>query len=569
MVWRQRLVSGVFAVGGLILAARLVQIQCLDQARFANRASKQRQFDERVAARPGDIYDRRGRLLATTTLSHSLYVDPSVLTDRVNAARQLAAALEFDAEQLAARLKRAGDRRFLWIKRRLSAAEVEAVRKLELPRNVWGLRPEYLRSYPQGPLAAHVLGLRDIDGRGRGGVEEWFDDQLRGTDGRRRLIRDARGYVIDVLDRAEEPAVDGVDITLTIDSVVQLFVERELDGVMDQWRPVSACAIVLDPQSGDVLALASRPGFDPNRPADVPDEAWKNTAIASTFEPGSTFKPSVVAWGLEQGLIATDDAFDCEQGAYRMGRRILHDHHPYGRLDLAGILIKSSNIGMAKIGERLGNSGLHAAAVSFGFGRPTGIELPGELPGTLRPLEDWTSYSTGSIPMGQELSATPLQVLISLATLANRGRAISPHLLNSVSGPQPAARDVVAKDIVSPAAANWIIKTALVGVVEHGTGKKARIDGVAVFGKTGTAQKIDPQTGRYSSTRHVSSFACGAPAEYPRAVVLVSVNEPSAGTSHYGGTVAAPAAATILRSTLNRLRDGSAWTAAPDGFPQR
>ena len=569
MHWRQRLVTGIFAVCGIALAARLIQIQWLDQARFAARASRQQQFDERIAARPGDIYDRNGRLLATTTRTHSLYVDPSRIADPPNLARQLGEALQLDPGALTDRLQRSRDRRFLWIKRRLSAGETAAVRALELPDDVWGFEPEYLRNYPQGPLAAHVLGLRDIDGVGRGGVEEKFDDQLRGRDGRRRLVRDARGFVIDVLDSAGDPAVDGRDVTLTIDSVIQLFVERELDGLMDQWQPQSACAIVLDPQSGDVLAMASRPGFNPNRPDQVPADAWTNTAIASTFEPGSTFKPSVVAWGLEQGRITSDEVFDCEYGAYRMGRRILHDHHPYGSLDLAGVLIKSSNIGMAKIGERLGNAGLHAAADNFGFGRRTGIELPGELPGTLRPLAEWTSYSTGSIPMGQELSATPLQVLVSLATLANGGQAISPHLLISVSGPTPSARDVVSKSVVSPAIADWIIQTALVGVVERGTGQKAQIEGLKVFGKTGTAQKIDPETGRYSSTRYVSSFACGAPAENPRAVVLVSVNEPAAGASYYGGTVAAPAAAAILKQTLALLDDETRSTTAPQTRTQR
>jgi cell division protein FtsI/penicillin-binding protein 2 len=363
--------------------------------------------------------------------------------------------------------------------------------------------------------------------------------------------------------------VPGASIRLTIDSVLQLFVERELDGVMDEWRPTSACAIVLDPQTGDVLAMASRPAFNPNETRDVPENAWINTAIASTFEPGSTFKPSVIAWGLEHGQITSDEEFDCEHGSYRMRGRILHDHHPYGRLDVAGILIKSSNIGMAKIGERLGNPQLHEAAVQFGFGRRTGIELPGELPGTLHPLKEWTSYSTGSIPMGQELSATPLQVLTSLATLANGGQAISPHLLQGIVGARDEARNVVSTEVVSASTAAWIVQTALVGVVERGTGQNAKIKGVNVFGKSGTAQKIDPATGRYSTSRYVGSFACGAPAENPRAVVLVSINEPTAGHSYYGGTVAAPAAAAILKRTLGHLAAEDAMTEVPGDGARR
>lgn len=563
MSWRVRLLTVFFAAAWLGLAARLVQVQWLDQPRFTARAQRQRTFDETVAARPGDIVDRQGRMLATTTQAQSLYVNPSLLEDRAGVAARLAPLLGLDAQKLADSLERSADRRFVWIKRRLTSTEAQAVRDAGLPKGTWGLRPEWVRHYPQGALAAHVLGLRDIDGVGRGGVEEGFDRRLRGTDGRRRLVRDARGYVLEVLVDGTVPALPGAAVALTIDSVLQLFVERELDGVMDEWRPTSACAIVLDPQTGDVLAMASRPGFDPNDAQHVPENAWINTAIASTFEPGSTFKPSVVAWALEQGHIEREEEFDCERGAYRMGRRILHDHHPYGRLNVAGILIKSSNIGMAKIGERLGNAELHAAAVRFGYGRRTGIELPGELPGMLRPLDAWTSYSTGSIPMGQELSATPLQVLVSLATLANRGRAISPHLLLGLADAPTAARDVVSMQVVSDSTAAWVVQEALVGVVERGTGQNARINGVSVFGKSGTAQKIDPATGRYSTSRYVGSFACGAPAGNPRAVVLVSVNEPTAGHSYYGGTVAAPAAAAILKHTLSHLAAEDAMTSAP------
>ncbi|MFO1094975.1 MAG: penicillin-binding protein 2 [Planctomycetaceae bacterium] len=568
MLWRQRLVTVLFAAAGLVLAGRLIQIQWLDQPRFAARAERQRMFEETTAARPGDIFDRHGRLLATTTQANSLFVDPSLLENPLDVAHQLAEPLGLNADDLMARLEQSRERRFLWIKRRLNDTEADAVRALPLPESAWGFRPEYVRHYPQGSLAAHVLGLRDIDGRGRGGVEEWFDATLRGTNGHRRLVRDARGYVLDVLDEAAEPAVPGAAITLTLDSVLQLFVERELDGLMEEWQPTSACAIVIEPRTGDVLALASRPGFDPNRTAQVAENAWVNTAIASTFEPGSTFKPGIVAWGLDQGLIRADEEFDCERGAYRMGSRILHDHHPYGRLDIAGILVKSSNIGMAKIGERLGNAGLHEAATRFGFGRKTGIELPGELPGLLRPLDAWTSFSTGSVPMGQEVSATPLQVLESLATLANGGRAITPHLLLATAG-RRAARNVIATQVVSESTAAWLVQTALVGVVERGTGQKARIDGVSVFGKSGTAQKIDPATGQYSETRYVSSFACGAPAENPRAVVLVSVNEPGAGRSYYGGTVAAPAAAAILTRTLAHLDATESMTSAPTDADRR
>jgi cell division protein FtsI/penicillin-binding protein 2 len=549
LTWRYRLVIGSLVTVWCVLAARLVQIQLVQRAQFAVRAARQQSFDEVIPARPGDILDRNGRLLATTTQTQSLYVDPSRIEIDWDLALMLGRALGLDPDRLYERLWLSQDRQFLWIKRRLSDSETELVRGLDLPRGAWGFRPEFQRQYPQGRLAAHVLGLRDIDGVGRGGIEQGLDELLRGRDGQRKLLRDARGYVLEVADAGTVPPEQGQTVRLTIDSVIQVYAEHRLDALMLEDRPVSACAIVLDPMTGDVLALASRPDFDPNRPDHVPPAAWTNQAIAAAYEPGSTFKPFVVAQALEQGVIVRDEEFDCEHGDYRMGGRVLHDHHPYGRLTVTDILVKSSNIGMAKIGERLTNLRLHAAATAFGFGRCTGIELPGEVPGLVRPLSEWNGYSTGSVPMGQELAATPLQVIAAHAILANHGRQISPHLLLATDDGPARARSVVASQVVSPETAMWLVQGPLVDVVQRGTGQKARIEGVRVFGKSGTAQKFDPASGRYSATRHVSSFVCGAPADDPRLLVLVSVNEPTAG-SYFGGTLAAPAAADILQHAL-------------------
>lgn len=553
--WRERCLAAVTLLVWLVLAGRLVQVQFWERDAFASRAARQQTLEERIAARPGDIFDRRGRLLATTMQVQSLYVVPDRIDDAGQIAKQLAEAVHLEAAEVRARIESARERHFLWIKRRLSDAELEAVRGLSLPEEVCGFRPEFQRRYPQGAIAAHVLGLRDIDGVPRGGVEEGLDHLLHGTDGHRELVRDARGYVLAVRDGAAIAPRNGQSVTLTLDSVIQLFVERELDHVMSKWQPVSACAIVMEPRTGDVLAMASRPAFDPNNPGGAPEQAWSNTAVTTMFEPGSTFKPMVVAWALDHGVLRTDEEFDCERGAYRMGRRTLHDHHAYGVLSVTDILVKSSNIGMAKIGERLGNDGLFAAATAFGFGRRSGIELPGELPGLLRPLKEWTSYSTGSVPMGQELAATPLQVIAAHAALANDGRMVSPHLLLTVPRGTDYARNVVSSQVATPESARWLVETAMVQVVERGTGQRAQIDGVEVFGKSGTAQKIDPATGQYSSRRHVSSFVCGAPADDPRVLVLVSVNEPTQGGSDFGGTVAAPSAAAILRETLEYLRE--------------
>lgn len=552
LVWRMRSLIAGLIVMWLILAGRLVDLQWLRQANYARSARQQRLYVENIRARPGEIMDRDGRLLAMTVSARSLFINPSRLKTPWQTAQKLATALGENADQLFARFHAHADKQFLWVKRRLTDAQARRVRGLELPGDVWGFRDEYLRQYPQGTLAAHVLGLRDIDGNGRGGVEQSLDRFIRGVDGKRVMDRDARGHVLQVRDEVDAMPADGRSVRLTLDSVIQVFVERELDDVMQTWKPRSCAAIVLDPRSGEVLAMASRPGFDPNRPHVECDHAWNNTAVSAVYEPGSTLKPCIVAWALQQDRIQVSESLHCENGKYRMGRRLLHDHHSYGRLSIEDILVKSSNIGMAKIGERLGNEGLYRSVTRFGFGQRTGIRLHEELRGMVRPLKQWDVYSTGSVPMGQEIAVTPLQLIVAHAALANGGTLIRPRLvMNSQNSPGQTV-DRVSTFCVKPAVANWVVRQAMHGVVQRGTGRKAQIAGVTMFGKTGTAQKIDPATGRYSSNRHVCSFVCGAPADAPRVMVLLVVDEPSVGAPHFGGTVAAPGASRILENALAR-----------------
>lgn len=555
-LWRARFLATLMLVGWTLLVARLVQLHLGRGAEFEHLADRQRIVREPVAARPGDIVDRHGRVFATSVTARSVYVVPRRVRQAWTLSQDLGRALGLEPDRLFERIAAHPDRQFLWIKRRISDAEAERVRALKLPADIVGFRDEFKRVYPQGTTGAHVVGMRDIDGLGRGGVEETCHRELRGVDGMRELIHDARGRVIEVCAESPRPPRAGRTVTLTLDAVIQVHAEGALDKVLDEWKPRSACAIVLDPKSGDVLAMACRPAFDPNHPELSSPDVWKNRAIADIYEPGSTFKPFVVAWALQHGLLQQDEVFHCENGEYRMGRRVLHDHHPYARLNVVDILVKSSNIGMAKIGERMGNARLYHAAAAFGFGGKTGIELPGELPGKLRPLKQWNAYSTGSIPMGQEIATTPLQIITAYGVLANGGRMITPHVVARTTDDSPADGSVIVSPVVDAGVADWVRKTALTAVVSRGTGKKARIDGYEVFGKSGTAQKLDPETGKYSNTRHVSSFVCGAPASDPRALVIVSVDEPSVALNgeHFGGSVAAPAAAEILRKTLHQLQ---------------
>lgn len=560
--WRETTLASLLLVGWLALGGRLIQLHLTSGGELERVALRQRSFEESIPARPGDIVDRHGHVFATSITQRSVYVVPCQVQKGWEFARQLADALHLDPDRLFENIASHPKHQFLWVKRRISAAEARRVRDLQLPRETWGFREEFRRCYPQGKLAAHVIGLRDIDGVGRGGVEEQFNHRIRGKDGRRSLIRDAVGRVIEVRDRSGRPVQPGQTIRLTLDAVVQLYAERALDDVVARWHPKSTCAVVVDPKTGDVLAMASRPAFDPNEPDRIPPDAWKNRAISDIYEPGSTFKPFVVAWAIECGCLQPDEVFNCEYGAFRMGRRVLHDHHPYGDLNVTDILVKSSNIGMAKIGLRLTNDRLYQAAAAFGFGGPTGIELPGELGGMLRPLKTWNSYSTGSIPMGQEIAVTPLQTIAGYMALANGGKLISPHLLLHDSTDETLARSVVVSQPVKPSIAHWMCETPLAEVVRRGTGKKAQLPGYQVFGKSGTAQKPDPATGLYSRKLHVSSFVCGAPADDPQVLVIVSLDEPSTSGEHYGGTLAAPAAAEILKRTLEHLR------IPPDKTPQ-
>jgi cell division protein FtsI/penicillin-binding protein 2 len=545
---RERLLHLMLVLASVAVIIRLIHIQIVRQKHFAVRARSQQVNEEVILARAGDLLDRSGRLLATTICVPSLFANPSRISDPAKFAATVSAALQIDADPILERILANRHRQFLWIHRRLSDEQLLAVQKLNLPAQVIGYRREFQRHYPQGTLAAHVLGLRNIDGHGQGGVEEAFDTVLRGRDGIRRFVRDARGFVLDVLEEVTRPPIDGTSVRLTIDIVMQLHVEQQLDELMRKHRARGACAIVVNPRTGEVLALASRPTFDPNHPELASEAAWKNLATSAVFEPGSTFKPLVVAWALDRQFLNRDENFDCEWGAYRMGRRILHDHHRYGVLSLTDVLVKSSNIGMAKIGERVGNERLFELASAFGFGRKTGIELPGELTGLLHPLEEWTSYSTGSIPMGQELSCTPMQLIAAHAILANHGQRISPHLWLETLGEQELLRPVIVSQIVRPEVADWVVRGPLVDVVERGTGKQARLPGRTVFGKTGTAQKAN--TEGYSSERHLSSFIGGANAEDPQLLVLVSVDEPQ-GADQFGGSVAAPYVAAILKAGLD------------------
>lgn len=561
--WRFGLVSVLVFMGWAVLITRLIQLQGAQRQLMNDRVTRQSIFSEVIPARPGEILDRNGQVLAMTIPCDSLFAVPDEIQDPWDFAWRVGPILNLNTDELYHRIADNADKRFVWIERRISEDKVTAIRKLNLPKTAWGLRREYRRQYPQGSFAAHVLGIRNIDNVGQGGLEQSLHDVIRGVDGNRVMTRDARGIIMEVAAERSQAPQHGQTVVSTIDLLTQIETEQQLDALMEEWKPNGACAVVMVPQSGEILAMASRPGFDPNALLAVPDAAWKNLAVSAVFEPGSTFKPFIVGWAIQNNTLAFDEMIDCSFGVYRMGPRILHDHHSYGALSVEDVLVKSSNIGMAKIGERMGIESLYEATRAFGFGRRTGIELPGELPGLLRPVAQWNVYSLGSIPMGQELAVTPLQLITAHAALANGGRLVRPHLLKRSDSSELGT--VSGSQIVKPGAdvqsvlldsdiAEWLVQEPMKQVVERGTGKSAKVPGMSIFGKTGTAQKLDLLTGTYSDKAWVLSFVCGAPAEDPEVVVLVMVDEPTAPGIHYGGTVAAPTASRILQFATTRVR---------------
>ena len=379
--WRFGLVTVLVFMGWAVLVTRLIQLQGAQRQLMNERVTRQSIFGEVIPARPGEILDRNGQVLAITISCDSLFAVPEEIPDPWDFAWRVGPILNLNTDELYHRIANNADKRFVWIQRRISDERVSAIRNLNLPKAAWGLRREYQRQYPQGSFASHVLGIRNIDNVGQGGLEQCLHEMIRGVDGHRVMTRDARGIVMEVAaDRSHSPK-HGQTVVSTIDLLTQIETERQLDALMEDWKPIGACAIVMAPSTGEILAMASRPGFDPSDLLEVPDAAWKNLAVSAVFEPGSTFKPFIVGWAIQNNVLAFDDMIDCSSGIYRMGPRVLHDHHAYGALSVEDVLVKSSNIGMAKIGERIGIESLYEATRAFGFGRRTGIELPGEVSG--------------------------------------------------------------------------------------------------------------------------------------------------------------------------------------------
>ncbi|MFH5806485.1 peptidoglycan D,D-transpeptidase FtsI family protein, partial [Alienimonas sp. DA493] len=503
---------------------------------LAETAVRQRQVETTLPARPGDLLDRHGRLLATTVTADSLFLVPrKIPPEKVPACcAALGEAVDVDAAKLETQIRERPDGWFLWVRRRLDEDAAERVRDLALPDEWWGFRPEYRRRTPLGRIGGSVVGLRNLDGRGVSGMERVLDARLRGEPGLRTTVRDARGGARAVLESRSRPPVPGEDVALTIDAAIQRFAEAELDRVQERYDPVWSCLLVTDPHTGEALAAASRPAFDPENLAGLPPAAWTHHAFGTPFEPGSTVKPLFVGAALAEGFTAVDEPIDCENGRWRVPGtgRLLRDVSRRGELTPGEILIHSSNIGVAKLAGRMGNPTLCRIAATYGFGRPVGEELPGAAAGTLRPLEQWDDYSTQSIPIGHELTVTAAHLAAAHGALANGGTLLPITLVRG--GRPPVASRVLPREW-----ADWLVAGPLAAVVEEGTARRARDDDYRLFGKTGTAQLWDAEAGRYAEDRTTASAVIGGPVRAPRLLAVCVVHDPQ-GESRGGGAVAAP-----------------------------
>ncbi len=537
----------------LALVARLAYVQIGETERFQRLAQQQKTIRRSLSARRGNIYDRTGRLLATSVRRWSIFADPAVIDDPGHTAAVLGHNLDLNPRQLFQKMQ--GDRRFEWIKRQIPDDLAERLKKYDL--HGIHFRKEYHRLYPPTRLSAHVIGFTDIDGRGISGAELQFDRILRSTPGEQHVLRDAMGRVI--LRPDSQPLVNpenGYDIQLTLDSYIQHVARKALTKQVEKHVPDAAWALVMDVRTGAVLAMVNHPEFNPNKPAETHPAARRNRTITDSYEFGSVMKPITVAAALEADLIEPDTTIPCHDGAWRIGSRVVHDVHGHEELSVSGVVVHSSNIGAAQIGLKLGPRKFYRGLKRFGFGQPSEINLPGVTSGILRPPERWNKHSCISIAFGQEISSTPLAVARAFATIANDGLLLRTHVLNKVIDHETGRtvwrpeKKCVVRRAVSKRTADQVMNM-LRSVVTDGTGRRVQLDEYAVAGKTGTASIPRRDGGGYSN-RYLGSFIGIAPADNPRLVALVSLKNPTR-NGYYGGIVAGPACRTILRKTLQYL----------------
>ena len=533
-----------------IILFRLVTLQVLQAAELTARADRQHQKSVTLEGARGTVVDRHGKVLAMNVEVPSIFGVPTSLDNPANAARFLSPVLHIRREEIEKKLRQ--EKHFVWLARKIEPEQGHRLEQLSI--DGIGMVMEGRRFYPKGPLLAHVLGFVGMDGIGLEGLERRYETQLHGEKRMTILQRDALGRTVFPKGLREQVPAAGHALTLTIDEVIQYIAEKELEQAVDHSRAKSGTIIVLEPQSGAILAMAVSPRFDPNAVAALTADRWRNRALTDTYEPGSTMKVVVAAAALEERVMMPGSMLFGENGRMTVASTTIHDHEKLGCMTFAEMIQKSSNIGAAKTGMLLGESRLYRYLQAFGFGQRTDVDLPGEVAGLLKSPHEWGRRSLASISMGQEVGVTPLQMVSAVAAIANDGVLMKPYV---VSGMRDQKGQLVKETfphvkrrVVSPATARTLT-TILEGVVTSGTGTKAAIPGFRVAGKTGTAQKVDPRTGAYSSALSVGSFVGFVPADSPRLAMIVVIDEPQG--EAWGGVVAAPVFRRVGEQVLTYL----------------
>ncbi|MDH5768534.1 MAG: penicillin-binding protein 2 [Nitrospirota bacterium] len=545
---RAVILSTAIVFSFFIVYLRLTDLMILSHKRLSEKAKLQHIKVEDVHVRRGIIVDRRGRELALNLELESLYCDPENLELDNEGTKRLASAIAKEPKVILAKVPAEG--RFAWIARKLEHDTTERVKELHIKG--LGFLTEAKRFYPKGELASHILGFVGIENQALEGVELRYDNYLKTTGGKVFFRRDASGRT---LSSGVDIEAKGNNVVLTIDEGLQYLVEKELDKAMVRWRAAAASVIMMDPFTGEILALANRPSYNPNSPGSVSSSDRRNRAITDCYEPGSTFKIIIGVASLEEKVAKQNTVFDVSKGSIDAGGKTIRDVHKYGILTFKEVIQKSSNVGSIMIGMRLGKERLYKYARLLGIGEKTGIDLPGEVSGWIRLPERWSGTSIGAIPIGQEVAVTPLQMLRAYSAIANGGFLVRPHVVSEIISPKgqvlASLRDKEKKQIISAKTADTF-KDILKSVVEEGgTGRSASVEGDEVAGKTGTAQIINPKTKRYSKEKYVSSFVGFVPADNPRLAMIVVIYEPKG--QIYGGVVAAPVFRDIANQALSYL----------------
>ena len=531
----------------LVICGRLVWLQVVNYGDYTQRAAKQQQRSIEVSPVRGNIYDRRGNELAMTVSVDSVFAVPSEVPDIHSAAQVLGRVLKADSSEIESHMR--GSRAFAWVARKIDNATSARIRALNL-KGIY-FQKESKRFYPKGELAAQVLGYVGLDDEGLGGVEREFQQKLTGKPGKMLITMDNRRKWLGRVEKQPDP---GENVVLTIDEKIQYIVERELSRAIDETHAEAGTVIVQNPHTGEVLALANWPTFNPNIFNKVNPQALKNRSVSDVYEPGSTFKLVTLAAALEEKITNPDEVVDCQMGSIVVNGLRIHDHHPYAGLTVTQILEHSSDVGAIKIALRLGEERFDRYIRAFGFGTQTRIELPGETRGLTKPVSRWSKVSIGAISMGQEIGVSPVQLASMVSTIANDGLYVPPRIVAGTTAPRStpqliAFHPALGRRVISSLTAAEM-KHMMEGVVLRGTGKKAILDGYSSAGKTGTAQKIDA-SGRYSHRQHIASFAGFAPVNDPAVTVLVVLDSPAGGYPRDGGgEAAAPVFARIAQQVL-------------------